>query len=71
MKDQHFAQAQHRRAQTEGRIAIFKNEFLGKTDAFGGLREPSLASGLGSADARFVGVSREIAGAAKDPGAET
>src|ERR1700751_2596104 len=30
MKDQHFAQAQHRRAQTEGRIAIFKNEFLGR-----------------------------------------
>jgi hypothetical protein len=29
-KDQHFAQAQHRRAQTEGRIAIFKNEFLGR-----------------------------------------
>jgi hypothetical protein len=30
MKDEHFAQAQHRRAQTEGRIAIFKNEFLGR-----------------------------------------
>ena len=30
MKDQHFAQAQRRRAQTEGRIAIFKNEFLGR-----------------------------------------
>jgi hypothetical protein len=26
MKDEHFAQAQRRRAQTEGRIAIFKNE---------------------------------------------
>lgn len=30
MKDEPFAQAQHRRAQTEGRIAIFKNEFLGR-----------------------------------------
>ena len=30
MKDEHFAQAQHRRAQTESRIAIFKNEFLGR-----------------------------------------
>jgi hypothetical protein len=30
MKDEHFAQAQQRRAQTEGRIAIFKNEFLGR-----------------------------------------
>jgi hypothetical protein len=30
MKDEHFAQAQHRRAQTEARIAIFKNEFLGR-----------------------------------------
>jgi hypothetical protein len=30
MKDEHFAQAQRRRAQTEGRIAIFKNEFLGR-----------------------------------------
>ena len=30
MKNQHFAQAQRRRAQTEGRIAIFKNEFLGR-----------------------------------------
>jgi hypothetical protein len=30
MKDEDFAQAQHRRAQTEARIAIFKNEFLGR-----------------------------------------
>jgi hypothetical protein len=30
MKDEHFAQAQHRRAQTEARVAIFKNEFLGR-----------------------------------------
>src|ERR1700682_433215 len=30
MKDQSFAQAQRRRAQTEARIAIFKNEFLGR-----------------------------------------
>ena len=30
MKDQRFAQAQHRRAQTEARVAIFKNEFLGR-----------------------------------------
>src|ERR1700747_3009691 len=30
MKDEHFAQAQRRRAQTEARVAIFKNEFLGR-----------------------------------------
>jgi hypothetical protein len=30
MNDEDFAQAQHRRAQTEARIAIFKNEFLGR-----------------------------------------
>src|SRR5208283_3408358 len=30
MKDEDFAQAQHRRAQTEARVAIFKNEFLGR-----------------------------------------
>jgi hypothetical protein len=30
MKDEDFARAQHRRAQTEARIAIFKNEFLGR-----------------------------------------
>src|SRR5438105_1700070 len=30
MKDEDFAQAQHRRAQIEARIAIFKNEFLGR-----------------------------------------
>jgi hypothetical protein len=30
MKDKHFAQGQHRRAQTEARVAIFKNEFLGR-----------------------------------------
>jgi hypothetical protein len=30
MKDPHFAQAQRRRAQTEARVAIFKNEFLGR-----------------------------------------
>jgi hypothetical protein len=30
MKDQDFAQTQRRRVQTEGRIAIFKNEFLGR-----------------------------------------
>jgi hypothetical protein len=30
MKDKSFAQAQRRRAQTEARIAIFKNEFLGR-----------------------------------------
>jgi hypothetical protein len=30
MKDERFAQAQHRRAQTEARVAIFKNEFLGR-----------------------------------------
>ncbi len=30
MKDQHFAQAQRRRAQTEARVGIFKNEFLGR-----------------------------------------
>jgi hypothetical protein len=29
MKDEHFAQGQRRRAQTEARVAIFKNEFLG------------------------------------------
>jgi len=30
MRDEHFAQAQRRRAQTEARVAIFKNEFLGR-----------------------------------------
>jgi hypothetical protein len=30
MKDEQFAQAQRRRAQTEARVAIFKNEFLGR-----------------------------------------
>jgi transposase-like protein DUF772 len=30
MKEERFAQAQRRRAQTEGRVAIFKNEFLGR-----------------------------------------
>jgi hypothetical protein len=30
MKDEDFAQAQRRRAQTEARVAIFKNEFLGR-----------------------------------------
>ena len=30
MNDEHFAQAQRRRAQTEARVAIFKNEFLGR-----------------------------------------
>jgi hypothetical protein len=30
MKDEHFAQAQRRRAQTEARVALFKNEFLGR-----------------------------------------
>ena len=30
MKDEQFAQAQRRRAQTEARVAIFKNEFLGQ-----------------------------------------
>jgi hypothetical protein len=30
VKDERFAQAQRRRAQTEARIAIFKNEFLGR-----------------------------------------
>jgi len=30
MKDEHFAQAQRRRAQTEARLGIFKNEFLGR-----------------------------------------
>jgi hypothetical protein len=30
MKDEDFARAQRRRAQTEARIAIFKNEFLGR-----------------------------------------
>ena len=30
MRDEHFAQAQQRRAQTEARVAIFKNEFLGR-----------------------------------------
>jgi hypothetical protein len=30
MKDERFAQAQRRRAQTEARVAIFKNEFLGR-----------------------------------------
>ena len=30
MKDEDFARMQHRRAQTEARIAIFKNEFLGR-----------------------------------------
>jgi hypothetical protein len=30
MKDEAFAQAQRRRAQTEARVAIFKNEFLGR-----------------------------------------
>jgi len=30
MKDENFAQAQRRRAQTEARVAIFKNEFLGR-----------------------------------------
>jgi hypothetical protein len=29
VKDEHFAQAQRRRAQTEARVATFKNEFLG------------------------------------------
>jgi hypothetical protein len=29
-KIKHFAQAQRRRAQTEARVAIFKNEFLGR-----------------------------------------
>jgi hypothetical protein len=30
MKDEHFARAQRRRAQTEARVGIFKNEFLGR-----------------------------------------
>ena len=30
MKDEQFAQGQRRRAQTEARVAIFKNEFLGR-----------------------------------------
>jgi hypothetical protein len=30
MKQQRFAQCQRRRAQTEARVAIFKNEFLGR-----------------------------------------
>jgi hypothetical protein len=30
MKDERFAQCQRRRAQTEARVAIFKNEFLGR-----------------------------------------
>jgi hypothetical protein len=30
MKDEGFAQAQRRRAQSEARVAIFKNEFLGR-----------------------------------------
>ena len=30
MKEARFAQAQGRRAQTEARVAIFKNEFLGR-----------------------------------------
>ncbi|MBV8328944.1 MAG: hypothetical protein JOZ61_00575 [Verrucomicrobia bacterium] len=30
MKDEHFARAQRRRAQTEARLGIFKNEFLGR-----------------------------------------
>ena len=30
MKDKRFAQAQRRRAQTEARVGIFKNEFLGR-----------------------------------------
>jgi hypothetical protein len=30
MKDEDFAKAQRRRAQTEARVAIFKNEFLGR-----------------------------------------
>ena len=30
MKDERFAQGQRRRAQTEARLAIFKNEFLGR-----------------------------------------
>jgi hypothetical protein len=29
-KDERFAQAQRRKAQTEARVAIFKNEFLGR-----------------------------------------
>ena len=42
MKDEHFAQAQHRRARTEGRIAIFKNEFLGRPMRSKGFENRSL-----------------------------
>ena len=47
MKDQHFAQEQHRRAQTEGRIAIFKNEFLGRPMRAEGFENRALQVALG------------------------
>ena len=68
MKDQHFAQAQRRRAQTEGRIAIFKNEFLGRPMRAEGFanRVLQVAWGVLTHD---LWDRREIARAAKDPGA--
>jgi hypothetical protein len=70
MKDEDFAQAQHRRVQTEARIAIFKNEFLGCPMRSLRLWEPGLASGVGRAHAQFMGAGGETARAAKDPGAK-
>jgi hypothetical protein len=71
MKDQHFAQAQRHRAQTEGRIAIFKNGFLGRPMRAKGFANRALRVVWGVLNARFMGDRREIAGAAKDPGAKT
>ena len=42
MKDERFAQLQRRRAQTEGRVAIFKNEFLGRPMRSEGFENRSL-----------------------------
>jgi hypothetical protein len=71
MKDEYFAQAQRRRAQTEGRIAIFKNEFLGRPMPAEGFANRALHVSWGSIHARFMGDRREIPRAEKDPGAKT
>jgi hypothetical protein len=69
MKHEQFAQAQRRRAQTEARVAIFKNEFLGRPMRSEGFENRALQVAWGT-DARFMGAGGETAPAAKDPGAE-
>jgi len=57
MQDEEFAQGQQRRAQTEGRISILKNQFLGHPLLPAGerLREPQAGGILGSAQSQPVG----------------